>query len=332
VVDQFFARAAELSARGEPFVTATVVRAERPTSAKPGDKAIVTADGGLHGWIGGSCAQPTVLAEAQRALADGQPRLIRLSTEPDSQSARAGLTDLPMTCFSGGTLEIYLEPQIPTPRLLVVGGAPIARALIRLGKLMHYHVIAADLDRAADAEAGQPPEADEWVDDLSRLPDLVTPATYALVASHGSYDEIALGYILRARPVYVALVSSKTRAKAVVEYLADEGIAPELLAALKYPAGLDIQAAGAEEIAVSIMAEIIQRRHTLGGIAQMSPAESVPATALAPSEAIDPVCGMSVAIEGAKYSYEYEGQIYYFCCPGCRKSFANEPGQYLVKG
>src|SRR6266511_2984650 len=330
--DKFFARAAELTARGEPFVTATVVRAEKPTSAKPGDKAIV-AEGGLHGWIGGSCAQPTVLAEAQRALADGQPRLIRLSTEPDSQAARAGLTDLPMTCFSGGTLEIYLEPQIPTPRLLVVGGAPIAQALIRLGKLMRYRVIAADLDRAADADASQPPEADEVVEDLSRLPDLVTPATYAVVASHGLYDEIALGYILRARPAYAALVSSKTRAKAVVEYLADEGIAPELLAELKYPAGLDIQAARAEEIAVSIMAEIIQRRHALAGIAQAVLEESAAAAvALASAEAIDPVCGMSVAIERAKYTYEHEGQIYYFCCPGCRKSFANEPEQYLVKG
>src|SRR5262249_49682078 len=115
------------------------------------------------------------------------------------------------------------------------------------------------------------------------------------------------------------------------EYLADEGIALELLAALKYPAGLDIQAAGAEEIAVSIIAEIIQRRHRLG-VAQIAAVESAPDAAVAPSEAIDPVCGMSVAIEGAKSTYEHEGQVYYFCCPGCRKSFATEPEQYLVKG
>jgi xanthine dehydrogenase accessory factor len=144
----FYARAAELSARGEPFVTATVVRAERPTSAKPGDKAIVTADGVLEGWIGGSCAQPAVLAEAQHALAHGQARLLRLSTTPEAQAPRAGLIDLPMTCFSGGALEIYLEPQLPTPRLLVVGGGPVAHALLRLGALMRYRVLAADLDGA----------------------------------------------------------------------------------------------------------------------------------------------------------------------------------------
>jgi xanthine dehydrogenase accessory factor len=322
---EFFTRAAELSARGEPFVTATVVRAERPTSAKPGDKAIVTADGALHGWIGGSCAQPTVLAEARRALADGQARLLRLSTEPEAQTPRDGLTDLPMTCFSGGALEIYLEPQIPAPRLLVVGGAPIAQALIRLGRLMRYHVQATGLDG--------PPEAapDELIDDLTRLPQLVGGATYAVVASHGAYDEIALGYILRARPAYAALVTSRKRAQAVVEYLAEEGIAPDRLAELKYPAGLDIGAAGAEEIAVSIMAEIIQRRHALAAHPAKQPvpeAESIGPTE--PLEAIDPVCGMSVAIAGARYTYEHAGQTYYFCCPACRKSFARDPEQYLV--
>lgn len=321
--NEFFTRAADLARHGVPFVTATVVRAERPTSAKPGDKAIVTADGALHGWIGGSCTQPTVLAEAKRALADGQARLLRLSATPDEQLPRAGLTDLPMTCFSGGTLEIYLEPQIPTARLLVVGGAPIAQALLRLGQLMGYHTIAANLDRAPDADAPAP--ADELVDDLSRLAVLVNGATYAVVATHGSYDEIALDYILRARPAYVALVSSTTRARAMVEYLAGEGVAPDLLAALKYPAGMDIGAAGAEEIAVSIMAEIIQRRHVLRGAAPSAPA---PTAAL---EAIDQVCGMSVTVVGAKHTYEYEGQIYYFCCPGCRKSFSRDPEQYLVR-
>jgi xanthine dehydrogenase accessory factor len=319
---EFFTRAAELSARGEPFVTATVVRAERPTSAKPGDKAIVTADGALTGWVGGSCTQPTVLAEAKRALADGQARLLRLSTAPEAQAPRAGLTDLPMTCFSGGTLEIYLEPQIPAPRLLVVGGAPIAQALIKLGRLMRYHVQATSLDGPPGAEP------DELIDDLGRLPQLVGRATYAVVASHGAYDEIALGYILRARPAYVALVASRKRAGAVAEYLAEEGIAPDRLAELKYPAGLDIGAAGAEEVAVSIMAEIIQRRHAL---AARPLEESEPSAPPVPLEAIDPVCGMSVTIAGARYTHEHAGLTYYFCCPACRKSFARDPEQYLAQ-
>ena len=113
--DEFFAKAHELMEAGQPFVTATVVRAERPTSGKPGDKAIVTIDGVMHGWVGGSCAQPTVIQESLRALTDDTCRLIRLSTDPAKQIPRDGLLDMSMTCFSGGTLEIYIEPQRPKP-------------------------------------------------------------------------------------------------------------------------------------------------------------------------------------------------------------------------
>src|SRR5262245_60179259 len=131
--NEFFSKAHELLAEGKPFATAVVVRAEKPTSAKPGDKAIVTLEGVMHGWIGGSCAQPTVIQEAMKALADGEPRLIRLSTAPQGES-RTGLIDLPMTCFSGGTLEIYIEPQLPPTRLIIVGSLPVAQALARLGR------------------------------------------------------------------------------------------------------------------------------------------------------------------------------------------------------
>ena len=326
---EFYARAAELSARGEAFVAATVVRAERPTSAKPGDKALITADGALHGWVGGSCTQPAVLAEARRALADGQARLIRLSAAPEAQAPRAGLTDLPMSCFSGGTVEIYLEPQLPTPRLLVVGGGPIARALAGLGLQLGYEVLAADMERAP----GEGAEGARPVTDLGELPALITPATYVVVASHGAYDEIALGYALRAGATYVALVASPARAQAVRELLIGEGLPTERLAALKAPAGLDIRANGPGEVAVSILAEIIQRRHGLAAQPQAEAPAIVPAApALAEAiEAIDPVCGMSVAIAGARHTYEHAGERFYFCCAGCRSSFSRAPEQYLVK-
>lgn len=323
---EFYARAAELSARGEAFVAATVVRAERPTSAKPGDKAIVTTDGALHGWVGGSCTQPAVLAEARRALADGQARLIRLSAVPEAQTPRPGLTDLPMTCFSGGTVEIYLEPQLPTPRLLVVGGGPIARALVGLGAQLGYEVLSADMERAS----GEAAEGARAVADLAELPGLITPATYVVVASHGAYDEIALAYALRARVAYVALVASPTRAQAVREMLAGEGLPPERLAALKAPAGLDLGAAGPGEVAVSILAEIIQRRHVLDTEPAEAPEVELTAPDLAePAEAIDPVCGMSVTIAGARHTYAHAGQVYYFCCAGCRATFRKNPGEYV---
>src|SRR3954464_12295360 len=148
----FFTRAAELSTRGEAFVTALVVRVEKPTSAKPGDKAIITADGTMHGWIGGSCAQPTVIREALKALRADESRFVRLSPNPLEQPPREGLADVPMTCFSGGTLEIYIEPQQPQPRLIVIGNLPVARALAQLGQAMSYHTIVVD-----PGHQGEPP-------------------------------------------------------------------------------------------------------------------------------------------------------------------------------
>lgn len=317
--DEFFSKAHKLLSEGKPFATAIVVRAEKPTSAKPGDKAIVTPEGVMHGWIGGSCAQPTVIQEAMKALADGEPRLIRLSTDPQ-QETRAGLIDLPMTCFSGGTLEIYIEPQLPPTRLMIIGSLPVAQALARLGQAMNYHVVVVDPDTGGAGMAG----ADEVLTDLKKIRDKITALTYIVVASHGHYDELALESALRSKAAYVALVASKTRAAAVLEYLRGQGLTEAELARLKYPAGLDIQALRGDEIALSIMAEIVQRRRN---------AEPIELQALLPepepAEAIDPVCGMTVLTAGAEHRAEYNGQMFYFCCAGCQESFEQNPEQYL---
>ncbi len=323
---EFFARASELSAKDEPFAIAIVVRAEKPTSAKPGDKAIITAQGALHGWVGGSCALPTVVKEAKAALADRHSRLIRLSANPQDQTPREGLIDLPMTCFSGGTLEIYIEPQHPMPRLMVVGNLPIAHALIRLGKVMNYRTIAVDPD--ADP-ANMQTEADELITDLGLLVSRITPLTYVVVTTHGNYDEVALEHALRSKAAYVALVASKTRLKAVLDYLSAAGLTPAQLAALKCPAGLDIQAVQAEEIAVSIIAEIVQHRRSAGQIDLAALLESVSPGASEPTQAVDPVCGMAVNIAEAEYVYEHQGHTYYFCSESCKSRFATEPDQYL---
>src|SRR5262245_58559300 len=145
--------AAELSQRGEPFVVAVVVRREPYSSAQLGDMAIITADGGYHGWLGGSCTRPSVEREAARALADGAPRLVSLSPEPDQ---RPGVTPVPMTCHSGGTVEIYIEPVLPAPRLVLFGATPVALALAQLGKAMGYGIDVAD----PEAHAVEIPYAD----------------------------------------------------------------------------------------------------------------------------------------------------------------------------
>jgi xanthine dehydrogenase accessory factor len=317
--DDFYARADDLTRRGVPFVTATVVRAERPTSGKPGDKAIITADGVMHGWIGGSCAQPSVVREALLALRDDQSRLVRLSPDPSGQPAREGVTDVAMTCFSGGTLEIFIEPQQPRPRLLIVGGLPAARALAQLGKAMSYHVILADPDHHGGAE----PAVDELITDLAELGGRVNPLTYAVVATHGHYDEPALELLLPTAAPYVGLVASARRAESVRAYLAGQGLSAAQVGRLRAPAGIDIRARRGDEIALSIMAEIVERRRSAELIAWEQPAAAPPASA------IDPVCGMSVAIATAKITYDYQGATFYFCCPGCRYSFKQEPERYL---
>ncbi len=322
--DEFFIKAHELIQQGMPFATAVVVRAEKPTSGKPGDKAIVTPTGIMHGWIGGSCAQPTVIEQSLKAMADGEPRLIRLSIDPEPLEPRAGVLDLPMTCFSGGTLEIYIEPQLPLPRLLVVGNLPVAQALVRLGKAMNYNVVAVDPDTEGEGMT----EADEIITNLRKIEDKITPLTFVVVASHGNFDELALEQALRSKAAYVALVASKKRSSAVLEYLSDQGLSEAKLSRLKYPAGLDIQALRGDEIALSIMAEIVQRRRNAAPLDVEELLEDIDLSA-GPTEALDPVCGMTVQIEGAEHTAEYNGQTYYFCCDGCRTSFVQDPAQFV---
>lgn len=319
--DDFFAKAHELRSGAVPFATAVVVRAERPTSGKPGDRAIVTLDGEMFGWVGGSCAQPTVVREALKAMADGSPRLVRLSPDPGSAPLPAGIVEVPMTCFSGGTLDIFIEPQQPAPVLLVVGELPVARALIRLGKALDYRVTAVDPgDRTH-------PEADVTLRDLSEIAAHVTPLTFAVVATHGEYDEAALKAILGTPAAYVGLVASRRRGDQVVGSLASEGLDEAARARVRYPAGLDIHAARGDEIALSILAEIVQVRRTVGSVdwgADEAPTE--------PETAVDPICHMTVVVRDAKHTHVHEGHTYYFCCEGCRARFADAPEKYLLAG
>ncbi len=316
--DNYFTKAHELTQQGSAFATATVVRAERPTSGKPGDKAIITADGKMYGWIGGSCAQPTVVREAQRALVDGASRLIRLSPDPGAQTPRPGLQDVAMSCFSGGTLEIFIEPQQPRPRLLIVGSLPAARALAELGRAMSYQIMV--VDPSHDPEL-LPDES--VITDLRRIPQLVAGDTYAVVATHGQYDEPALELLIKSQARYIGLVASRKRGAEVKAFLAGMGIEATALERLRAPAGLPINARRGDEIALSIMAEIVQLRYA----AQPQPAEAEESTSA--GVAIDPVCHMEVEVATTMHTYEHEGTTYYFCCPGCKGRFARNPAKFL---
>ncbi|MEJ2263908.1 MAG: XdhC family protein [Anaerolineales bacterium] len=323
---QILDKAYSLLQAGEPFALVSVVRAERPTSAKPGAKAIITADGTLTGWVGGSCAEPTVKRAAQLALRDGQPRLLRLCPpEKRGLLPQEGVTEVTMTCISGGTLEMYIEPQLSQPHLLVIGHLATAQALARLAKGLDYRVSVVGLDVTSDRF----PQADHVVDrlDLSGLE--ITPNTYIVIASHGNYDEDALEAALRTQAAYVALIASKSRAQAIIQYLGDSSLSAEQIARLKYPAGLDLGAITPEEIGLSILAEIVQlRRQNL----PVQPEEEERAASSGESPtAVDPVCGMLVDIATARYTSEYLGQTYYFCARGCQHSFEANPADYLTK-
>jgi len=328
--DEFFHKAAELIERGVPFATATVVRSQAPTSGKPGDRAIVTLDGVMHGWIGGSCAQPSVVREARRAIVDDRSRLVRLSPTPGVEPLPAGMTEVAMTCFSGGTIEVYIEPQQPRPRLIVVGHLPVAQALVHLGKALSYRVIAV----ASSDEQAAVQQADEVHATTSALSSWITPLTFVVVATHGYGDEEALADALRSDAPYVGLIASRKRADAVRDALRPMGVPEERLARLRAPAGLDIRARRGDEIALSVMAEIVMVRRGLEQIAWEEPApgeggDGSAATA-ASATAVDPVCGMTVEIATARASHAHEGVMYYFCCPGCRGRFARHPERFLA--
>jgi len=330
----FYDKFQELLNAGNSFAVATVVRAEKPTSAKVGAKAIVTEDSKLSGWIGGSCAEPTVKREAKKALQDGQPRLIRLCPpEKMGQAPQEGVTEIALTCISGGTLEIYIEPQLAQPHLVVIGHLATAEALVRLGKGLGWRISLIGLEVTRERF----PDADQLIDKLDFAQVKVSKNTHVVVASHGNYDEDMLVAALQSEAPYVAFIASKKRASAILQYLNESNLTHEQIARLKYPAGLDFGAVTPEEIALSILAEIIQRRRQSpvpNSLVSDSPREvgklELPVTTYQlPTEALDPVCGMTVEIATAHFTSEYNGKTYYFCAAGCKRSFDKEPGKYV---
>jgi len=252
--------AAGLRSRGEPFVMATVVRAVAPTSAKPGDKAVFTDAGLLVGWIGGSCAEPIIRETAQTALADGQSRLVLITPNQSAVTGEDGMgrSVHRMTCYSGGELEIYVEPMLALPRLLVFGNSPVARALCQLGAVMRYEVTAIDL--------GDRPQMGEdiaTVRSLQALPRVDAANAYAVVSSHGVFDEESLEAALALELPYTGFVTSKKRREQVFAALRERGASEAALARVLAPAGLELGAEQPEEIALSVMAQIVAlRRHS----------------------------------------------------------------------
>jgi xanthine dehydrogenase accessory factor len=284
-----------------PFVIATVVGARRPTSVRPGDSAIVLADGTIEGFVGGLCAESTVRLYSLRVLETGEPLLLRLvpgDGEVGTEDSVEGAVVEHNPCLSGGSLEIFLEPQLPAAQIVVVGSAPIATALGRLARAADYEVA------YAEADEGQ----------------ALASAAGVIVASHGSDEEHVLSEALAAGVPYVALVASATRGAAVRAALE---VPEELRAQLHTPAGLRIGANTPAEIAISILAELVAERHThpdrrAGAGATVTPVVS----------AVDPVCGMTVAVTAATLHLDVGGERAFFCCEHCRDVYAEQHAEH----
>ena len=304
-------RAQELAAQGVAFATATVVRAQRPTSAQAGNVALVLGDGTIEGFVGGACAEHSVRAYALAAIEADEALLLRiLPFDGDGEgegsgeevSKEEGSVTVQNPCLSGGAIEVFLEPVLPAPRILVVGDTPIASAVRALGAELGLDVVT--------PTDGMPEPA---VGDLALV-----------VATHGRDELHALRQGLATRVPYVGLVASRARAVGVLAELRGDGVSDEFLAQIDAPAGIDIGAHTPAEVAVSILAHVIAvrrgKRTAASGHASR-PAVSGPAPARTPRVKVDPICGMTVAAVASTPSVEHEGETVYFCCEGCKTKF-----------
>ena len=293
-------RAAELRALRVPFVHARVVLAERPTSAKPGDEALVLADGTMEGFVGGACAETTIRDLSLTLLESEEKVIVRITpVAEDAPPGPSGLAGVPSgrvvvhnPCLSGGTLEVFLDPIVPQPLVVVVGRAPIAEALV---------AAAAQLGYAARVYDGDVP-----------------PDTAAMVvASHGRGEERAIIAALEAGVPYVGLVASAKRGRAVLDALDLSG---PLRERVRTPAGIDIGARTPGEVAVSVLAGIIAAR----------PRPAIPAVAVAkpPAAGVDPVCGMTVGSGADALHLDHHGEVVWFCGSGCMQAFRANPAMY----
>jgi xanthine dehydrogenase accessory factor len=313
--------AAELSARGRPYVLATVVWRRAPSSGKEGATALITPDRAVRGWIGGACAEPTVVREALKAIDEGTPRLLFLGPPEELEAHRRdGVVSVPIACQSEGALEVYVEPVLPQPQVVAIGRSPAARSLTRLARALGWRSLAID-----DGGTVADHDADTVVTSLD-LAD-VDDRSYVVVATQGHYDEDALERALATPAVYVGLVASAKRAQAVLGYLRDRGVAEDQLARVHAPAGIDLGHIGSDEIALAILAEIVRLR-----AAGALDAPAVTAEATPRHEEIDPVCGMTVDVADARYRTTYEGRTVYFCSAPCLEAFERDPSRFVEVG
>ena len=333
-----FEQIAALRREGQSFALATVVARRAPVSAHLGDRAIVFADGRREGFVGGACAREIIRRQALDALTTRCSRLVSIRPDAsDSDTSTGEHVVVPMTCVSEGAIDVYVEPFVQARRLVVVGATPVAESLARLARSMNYDVVRVvedreqrDIEQEA-ATLGVTVVALDALEAILRESAAGSSDLSAVVVSQGHYDEEALEAILRCGVPYVGLVASRTRGAAVRALLEERGVPG--VATIRNPAGLDLGARTPPEVALSILAEIVQARPSGVRVAATTTTAAAAAPAVAPpasATAVDPVCGMSVDIASARQQAEVDGVAFYFCCASCRAKFLKDPQAYLA--
>lgn len=289
-LDDVFATAIRLQREGTPYALVSVIRALAPASARPGDKAVVTADGQLHGWVGGGCAQPAVIRTVRQVLADGRAQLIRIApAQEGSERALGDVLEFGMSCHSGGTLELFIDPVLPRAHLVVVGQSPVARALVQLAPRVGFAVTLA----AHEARAGEHPDAQQVLstDDPAVVGPQVPPGAWVVVATQGRRDVQGLRLALGLSARYVALVASARKAQVLKDALVAAGSKAAAVGAIVAPAGYPMPATTPEEIALSVLAAVVADRRGAVVAAMPEPAVAAPADAAVAGEAPRSCCG-----------------------------------------
>lgn len=257
---EFFAKAYELTSKNEPFAVATVVQIEGSSAAKPGAKAIINERGEtIWGWVGGGCAESLVAQSACQSLQDEKPRVIEIDLTDEVLGAG-------MPC--GGKMFVYIEPVLPKPHLLIVGHGAIAESLAHFAQRLDFRVTVDDPLAQAERFHGCQIVTDDL--DFSKLE--ITPRTYVVVATQHKSDHLALQKVLEHNARYVALIASRKRAQLVLEYLRARGVPEERLSEIRAPAGLEIGAITPEEIALSIISEIVAVRRKAPSVRNLTSA------------------------------------------------------------
>ena len=310
-------RAAELEKKSVPFAIATVIDTVAPTSAKPMAKAIITIDGKMEGWIGGGCAKDTIIDEALHCLKTGMASVLRLSPEQLADGKVSYKKEVFLTCESGGTLEFHIEPVLPMTKLVIYGNTPTVKALSKMGEHLGYEVYAL----APGISKMDLPDGVIKKEEFS----IIEGQCVAIVATQGDGDLKALRAAVASKPEFLSLIASKKKTNTLLKQLENEGIEKDIIGSIKFPAGLDIGAITPQEIAVSIMAELVQQKRAVAQreeiILEVKDTEN--------GKEQDPICGMLVDPQTADSFFEHDGVNYYFCCGGCKEKFEAEPAAYI---